>query len=129
MNIGFSQKEYQRVREWLMTALEMTPDIFSEVELLEKLQSNEWILITTEHSACVLQTYEEGEQKNANVLLVGGKRGGSLRELMTVLTVVSDLLKRNGYSRIVGQPRKEWHKYLTSKHGFKEQQKEYYREL
>jgi hypothetical protein len=97
--------------------------------MIEKLRSGEWHLITTENSASVLEFCEIDGRKIGNVLVVGGRKNGSLRELMDVYEAVCHSLRSLGFSYLCGQPRKEWHRFLIAKHGFKKQNNELIKEL
>lgn len=121
MNLGFSEEEYLRVRGWLMSALEYTPDLFTEAEILANLRSNEWHLLTTENAACVVQLGEFEGERFANVLLLGGKKNGSLREIMRAHVVFISFCERLGIKKIMGTPRKEFRRFLI-KNGFTEAQ-------
>lgn len=112
MRIGFTESEYARVRDWLVAAIDTSPDVISESTLLEKLRFNEWQLLTTENAACVLQLCEHEGEKIANVILLGGKRNGSLREIMGTHVVLCDFLRERKFTKLVGTPRKEWHQFL-----------------
>lgn len=125
---GFSDEEYSRVRGFLFSAFDASPCVFDEAEMLEKLRSGEWHLLTTEHAAAVLQFGEINGELFANVLLLGGKRGGSLREIMRANLVLCEVLQRNGFAYIVGEPRKEFHAFLL-KNGFEQEQKEFKKRL
>ncbi|MDE3821795.1 hypothetical protein I7F13_05035 [Sinorhizobium meliloti] len=128
MRIGFTESEYARVRDWLVAAIDTNPDVISEGTLLEKLRFNEWQLLTTENAACVLQLCEHEGEKIANVILLGGKRNGSLREIMGTHVVLCDFLRERKFTKLVGTPRKEWHQFLK-KNGFKQQENEFIKEL
>ena len=128
MNWGFSEDEYSRVRDWLVAALVLSPDVFSEAEMLENLRSNEWHLLTTENAACVLQLCEIDGERIANVLAIGGKIGGSLREIMKAHTVVCDFLRAQNFTQLVGEPRAEWAAILN-RNGFRQKGSEYIKEL
>lgn len=121
MNLGFSENEYERVRNWLLKALTYTPELFTEAEILANLRTNEWHLLTTENAACVLQLGEFNGERFANVLLLGGKKNGSLREIMRAHLVFVEFCKTLGITKIVGTPRKEFRRFLM-KNGFTEAQ-------
>ncbi|WP_276118286.1 hypothetical protein [Pararhizobium qamdonense] len=104
------------------------PDVFNEAELLLNLQTNEWHLLTTENAACVLQLGEFDDERFANVLLLGGKKNGSLREIMRAHLVFCDFCKTLGITKITGQPRKEFHRFLL-RNGFKQKQEDFEKEL
>lgn len=128
MNIGFTEQEYSRVRNWILAAFKVAPAVFTEAEMLDKLRSNEWHLVTTEHAACVLQFFEEDGRKAANIIVIGGVQNGSLREIMQAHFVLCDALRNTDFSYIVGEPRKEWHRYLL-KFGFEQHGKEFIKRL
>jgi hypothetical protein len=119
--VGFSEDNYLRVRFWLLSALEIAPGPFDEAEMLERLRSNDWHLLTTENSACVLQTCIFEGEKIANVLVIGGKRNGSLREIMRAHVILCDHLREQNFTKIMGTPRKEFRRFLI-KNGFTEAQ-------
>ncbi|MCK3776218.1 hypothetical protein MZK49_05675 [Ensifer sesbaniae] len=121
INVGFSEEEYVRVRGWLLSALELSPDVFSEAELLGNLRSEKWHLITTEHAATVFEFYRIDGELNANVLLLGGEKGKALREILAAQKRFGEFLKSEGFTKIVGTPRKEFHKILKA-NGFEEQE-------
>ena len=112
MNLKFDEAEYARVRDWLLAAFAIAPAVFTEDEMIEKLRSNEWILLTTDNGAAVLQFFHDGEDWAANVIVVGGKIGGSLRELMALQEQVCDALRKMGFSYIQGEPRARWTRIL-----------------
>lgn len=128
MRIGFTEDEYQRVRDWLLSAIAHDPTKITEETLLEKLRSDEWKLVTTEHAASVLQLCTVDGEKIANVLLIGGEKNKSLREIMKAHLVVGYYLKALGYTKIVGQPRKEFNAVLQ-RNGFQKGQEELFKEL
>lgn len=128
MNLGFTEEEYSRVRDWLMSALDAGPCAFDEAELLDKLRSGEWHLLTIENAACVLQLCEYEGERIAVVLLLGGRKGGSLKDIMRASLVLSDYLKKMKFTYIVGEPRKEFHAFLK-KNGFEQEQKEFKKRL
>lgn len=128
MNLGFSDSEYERVRDWLIAAMQPDPTKITEDTLLEKLRIGEWTLITTEHAAAVLQLCEFENEKIANVLLIGGERNKALREIMAAYSALCDALKGLGYTKITGQPRKEFHA-LLKRNGFQKGQEELVKEL
>jgi hypothetical protein len=124
MIIAFSEAEYARVRDWLMSALLRVPGVFDEAELLEKLRAGEyWFLVTTEHSAGVLELVRIDGELIANVLLVGGERGKALREILAAIRQLRVFLASNGFVKMVGTPRKEFHNILKA-NGFEEEQEE-----
>lgn len=130
MNLGFSTEEYERVRDWLIAAMQPDPSKISEDTLIEKLGDGEWTLITTEHAASVIQLCEYEDEKIANVLLIGGERNKALREIMVEYSALCDALKGLGYTKITGQPRKEFHA-LLKRNGFQKgnEQEELVKEL
>lgn len=128
MTFGFTEEEYSRVRDWLMSAFYAGPCPFDEAELLEKLRSGEWHLLTIENAACVLQLCEYEGDRIAVVLLLGGRKNGSLRDIMRASLVLSDYLAKIGFNYIVGEPRKEFHKFLK-RNGFEQKEKEFKKRL
>lgn len=128
MRIGYTEDEYSRVRDWLLSALTIAPGPFDEVELIEKLRYGDWELITTENAACVIQFCEFDGERIANVLLIGGRIGGSLREIMTAYSVLCDYLSTQKFAKLCGTPRTEWHRFLL-KYGFEQQGKEFIKRL
>lgn len=128
IDVGFTEDKYARVRDWLLSALEIAPGPFDEAEMLERLRSNDWHLLTTENSACVLQTCIFQGEKIANVLVLGGKRNGSLREIMRAITILSDHLREQNFAKLVGTPRQEFHAFLL-KNGFSKKEQELQKEL
>ncbi|KQY14704.1 hypothetical protein ASD31_09180 [Rhizobium sp. Root482] len=121
MRVGFSEEEYLRVRGWLVSAIEVNPDKITESQLLDKLRSGDWHLITIENAACVLQCCICEGEKIANILLVGGEKNQSLRSIMKAHSVLCDHLRKMDFAKLVGQPRKEFHAYLK-RNGFAEAQ-------
>ncbi|AYD00915.1 hypothetical protein [Neorhizobium sp. NCHU2750] len=117
IELGYSPERYARVRDWLLSAFKVAPAVFTEAEMIDKLQSGEWHLITTDNAACVLQFFEKDGEKAANILVIGGKIGAALREIMIAHFAVCDMLRHDNFSYIVGEPRKEWHRFLL-KYGF-----------
>lgn len=114
MKTGYSDEEYARVRDWLLSALIKAPGPFDEAEMLDNLRSGQWLLVTTENGASVLEFFvDENGDNAANVLVVGGKIGGSLRELMALQEAVCDALRTLGFRYIMGEPRPEWHRILV----------------
>lgn len=128
IGFGFSEGEYSRVRDWLISAFEASPAVFDEAEMLDKLRSNEWHFLTTHNAACVLQIDEIDGERFANVLLLGGKKNGSLREIMDAHLVLCKVLQQNGFAYISGEPRKEFHAFLL-KNGFEQKEKEFKKRL
>lgn len=128
MNLGFSDSEYERVKDWLIAAIDVAPSVITEDVLLEKLRNGEWSLITTEHAAAVIQFCDIEAEKSANVLLIGGEQNKALREIMTAYVALSDALKALGYTKITGQPRKEFHAILM-RNGFQKGKEELFKEL
>lgn len=129
MKTGYSDEEYARVRDWLLSALIKAPGPFDEAEMLDNLRSGQWLLVTTENGASVLEFFvDENGDNAANVLVVGGKIGGSLRELMALQESVCDALQSMNFAYIVGQPRKEWHGFLP-KFGFEQHGKDFIKRL
>jgi len=128
MNVGFSESEYARVRDWLVSALVTAPGPFDEAEMLDKLRSGEWLLVTTPNAGCVLQFFEQDGEKAANVLVIGGKIGGSLREVMVAFQAVCVALRQMNFTYLCGTPRPEFHKYLI-KNGFERAGKELIKRL
>lgn len=124
MKTGYSDEEYARIRPYLLAAFEASPAVFSEAEMIEQLRSGNWLLVTTDNASCVLEFFEEDGEKAANVLLVGGKKNGSLRELMLLLRSTATALKKMRFSYICGSPRPEFSKYLLNNQGFEEAGKE-----
>lgn len=123
MNVGYSDEEYERIRPYLLAAFDASPAVFTEAEMLEKLRSGEWLLITTDHAACVLEFFELDGEKAANILLIGGRIGGSLREIMTAMNAVCVALRQMDFAYICGSPRPEFAKYLLNR-GFEKAGKE-----
>lgn len=121
---GYSDEEYERIRPYLLAAFDASPAVFTEAEMIEQLRSGNWLLVTTDNAACVLEFFEEDGEKAANVLLVGGKKNGSLRELMALLRSAETALKAMGFAYICGSPRPEFTKYLLKNKGFEEVGKE-----
>lgn len=119
MNVGYSDAEYERVRDWLISALLIAPGPFDETEMRDKLRSGEWLLVTTPNAGCVLEFFETDGEKAANILVIGGKIGGSLREIMTACDAVCNALRQMNFAYICGTPRREFHKYLI-KFGFEQ---------
>ncbi|AYD01741.1 hypothetical protein [Neorhizobium sp. NCHU2750] len=129
MNIGYSDEEYARVRDWLCAAFQYGPSFFTEAEMVEKMRSGEWLLVTTPNGAAVLHFFvDEDGHSAANVLIVGGKIGGSLRELMALQEAACSALRQMNFSYICGEPRKEWHRFLL-KFGFEKHGKEHIKRL
>lgn len=119
MIVGYSIEEYERVRSHLLRAFDASPAVFTEAEMLDKLRNGDWLLITTEHAACVLEFFEEDGEKGANILLIGGKIGGSLREIMAAMNAVCAALRQMDFDYICGCPRPEFAKYLK-RNGFEQ---------
>jgi hypothetical protein len=128
MRVGFDEDEYARVRGWLLSALEIAPGPFDEAELLRKLRADHWHLVTTDHAACVLELCRIDGELIANVLLLGGEKGKALREILTAQKRFCEFLKHEGFTKLVGTPRKEFHKILKA-HGFEQEQKELVKRL
>lgn len=128
MRVGFDEDEYARVRGWLLSALEIAPGTFDEAELLHRLRTEQWHLITTDHVATVLELCRIDGELIANVLLLGGEKGKALRELIPALKELCEFLKHEGFTKLVGTPRKEFHKILKA-HGFEQEQKELVKRL
>ncbi|MEB2843809.1 hypothetical protein [Endobacterium cereale] len=128
MNLGFSEEEYDRVRDWLMSAILISDGQFDEAEMLDRLRAKDWHLITTDHAACVLEFCEIDGERIANILVIGGEIGASLREIMIAYSLVCDALRAMKFSYISGQPRKEWHRFLL-KYGFEKQKDELIKRL
>ncbi|MCM2433217.1 hypothetical protein [Agrobacterium rosae] len=128
MQMGFSEQEYERVRAWLLSAFDASPAVFDEAEMLEKLRKNEWHLVTADRSACVLELCKYEDEWIANVLLLGGEKNNSLKEIMRCQITLCRFLKDQGFTKLVGQPRKEFHK-LILKHGFEKKEEEFIKRL
>lgn len=129
MNIGFTEAEYSRVRNWLLSAIAVDPSIIDEAILLDKLRVDEWHLVTTDHAAAVLQFYPDDDGKTVcKVLLIGGEKGKALREIMRAYQALSAFFQEHNFSKITGNPRQEWASIL-SKYKFEKNGKEYFREL
>ncbi|NSY48319.1 hypothetical protein G6M01_07310 [Agrobacterium tumefaciens] len=128
MQMGFSEEEYARVRSWLLSAFERTPAVFDEDEMLEKLRKSEWHLVTADRSACVLELCKYEGEWIANVLLLGGEKNKSLKEIMQCQVALCRFLKDQGFTKLVGTPRPEWHK-LILKNGFEKQEEEFIKRL
>lgn len=120
---GYSDEEYARIRPYLLAAFDASPAVFTEAEMIEQLRSGNWLLVTTDNAACVLEFFEEDGAKAANVLLLGGKIGGSLREIMVALEAVCSALRQMNFAYLCGTPRPEFAKYLLRK-GFEKAGKE-----
>lgn len=120
---GYSDEEYARVRPYLLAAFDASPAVFTEAEMLDKLRSGDWLLVTTDNAACVLEFFEEDGEKAANILLIGGKIGGSLREIMAAMEAVCSALRQMNFAYLCGSPRPEFAKYLLRK-GFVEVRRE-----
>ncbi len=124
MKTGYSDEEYARIRPYLLAAFDASPTVFNEAEMLEELRAGNWLLVTTENAACVMQFFEdENGEKAANILLLGGKIGGSLREIMVAMEAVCSALRQMNFAYICGTPRPEFAKYLLGK-GFEQARKE-----
>ena len=91
--------------------------------MLDKLRSGDWLLVTTDNAACVLEFFEEGGEKAANILLIGGRIGGSLREIMVAMEAVCSALRQMNFAYLCGSPRPEFAKYLLNR-GFEKAGKE-----
>ncbi|KAA3511613.1 hypothetical protein [Agrobacterium rosae] len=128
MQMVFSEQEYERVRAWLLSAFDASPAVFDEAEMLEKLRKNEWYLVTADRSACVLELCKYEDEWIANVLLLGGEKNNSLKEIMRCQITLCRFLKDQGFTKLVGQPRKEFHK-LILKHGFEKKEEEFIKRL
>ncbi len=128
MNLGFTEEEYFRVRDWLMSAILISDGQFDEAEMLERLRAKDWHLITTEHAACVLEFCEIDGERIANILVIGGEIGASLREIMKAHFVLCAYLRTQNFTKLVGQPRKEWHRFLLN-YGFEQEQQEWIKRL
>lgn len=128
MRFGFSEEEYCRVRSWLIAAIDVNPGIIRESDLLTNLRSNEWHLLTSENAACVIQFCVCDSEKTANILLIGGEKNKSLREIMACAERLYEYLRTENFTRLTGTPRKEFHAFLK-KNGFIEKQKELQKEL
>lgn len=123
MKTGYSDEEYARIRPYLLAAFDASPAVFTEAEMLDKLRSGDWLLVTTDNAACVLEFFEEDGEKAANILLIGGKIGGSLREIMVAMEAVCSALRQMNFAYLCGSPRPEFAKYLLRK-GFEKAGKE-----
>ena len=120
----FDEGEYARVRKWLLSALEIAPGPFDEAELLVKLRAGEtWFLVTTDHAASVVELVRIDGDLIANVLLIGGERGKALREIISAQKQFCEFLKSEGFTKLVGTPRKEFHTILKAE-GFEQEQEE-----
>lgn len=128
MNLGFTEEEYSRVRDWLLSAFEAGPCPFDEATLLANLRSGEWHLLTIENAACVLQLCEYEGDRIAVILLLGGRKNGSLKDIMRASLALCDYLKKMNFAYIVGEPRKEFHAFLK-RNGFEQEQKEFRKRL
>lgn len=128
MQMGFSEDEYARVRGWLLSAFDASPAVFDETEMLEKLRNNEWHLVSADHCACVLELCKYEGEWIANVLLLGGEKNRSLKEIMRCIDVLSRFLCDQGFAKLVGQPRKEFHKLLIL-NGFEKKEEELIKRL
>ncbi|ASY63611.1 hypothetical protein SJ05684_c21700 [Sinorhizobium sojae CCBAU 05684] len=64
----------------------------------------------------------------ANVLLIGGEKGKALREIIPAQKHFCEFLKHEGFTKLVGTPRKEFHNILKAQ-GFEEEQKELVKRL
>lgn len=128
MQMGFTEQEYARVRVWLLSAFERTPAVFDEDEMLEKLRNNEWHLVTGDHFSAVLELCKFEGEWIANILLLGGEKNKSLKEIMRSQIIFCRFLKDQGFTKLVGTPRREWHK-LILKHGFEKQKEEFIKRL
>lgn len=117
MKTGYSNEEYARIRPYLLAAFDASPAVFTEAEMLDKLRSGDWLLVTTDNAACVLEFFEQDGEKAANILLIGGKIGGSLREIMVAMEAVCSALRQMNFAYICGSPRPEFAKYLL-RNGF-----------
>lgn len=128
MNLGFTEEEYARVRNWLMSAILISDGQFDEAEMLERLRAKDWHLITTEHAACVLELCEIDGEQIANILVIGGAIGASLREIMKAHFVLCAYLRTQNFTKLVGEPRQGWHRFLL-KFGFEQHGKEFIKRL
>ncbi|WP_037454273.1 hypothetical protein [Sinorhizobium fredii] len=124
---GFSEEEYARVRSWLLSAFN-DRCTFNESELLENLRSNFWLLVTTEHAASVIEIVDNDGELYANVLLLGGQKGKALREIIPAHETLCEFLKVEGFTKVLGTPRKELYRVLKI-NGFKEEQEKLIKRL
>ena len=123
MNVGFSEEEYERVREWIVSAITLGPAYFTEEEMLGHLRSEKWHLITTPHSATVLEMYRDNGELIANALVMGGHKGKALREILPATKRLGEFLKTLGFVKLIGTPRKEFYRVLQA-NGFEKQEQE-----
>jgi hypothetical protein len=128
MRFGFSEAEYSRVRDWLISAIDANPGLITEAELIANLRSYEWHLLTSENAACVLQMCIYDGEQIANVLLIGGEKNKALREILACGEVFYDYLRAQNFTKLVGTARKGFHNILK-KAGFKQEQEELQKEL
>lgn len=128
MGFGYTEEEFERVKPYLISALEKVPGIIDESQLFENIKAGHWHLLTAEKSAAVLEFIEIEGELIANVLVIGGEKNKSLKEIMKCYSTLAIVLREQGFSKIVGQPRKEWNKYLI-KNGFCQKGNEFIKEL
>lgn len=128
MQMGFSEEEYERVRAWLLSVFEREGAAFDEAEMLEMLRENKWYLVTGDRFAAVLELFKFEGEWIANILLLGGEKNNSLKEILRCQGVFCRFLKDQGFVKLVGTPRREWHK-LILKHGFEKQEEEFIKRL
>lgn len=127
MNMGFSEQEWARVRDWLMLALARNP-VMTEAEIVERLQREDWHLLSTEHAACIMELSIIDGEKVATVHLIGGEKNRALREIIVGYFAVCSWLRIEGFSRISGHPRKGF-EALLKRLGFQKSEQELSKEL
>ncbi|WP_234839266.1 hypothetical protein [Sinorhizobium medicae] len=125
---GFTEEEYTRVRGWLLSALEIAPGPFDEAELLVKLRAEVWHLVTADHAASVVELVRIDGELIGNVLLIGGEKGKALREIIPAQKQFCEFLRHEGFTKLVGTPRKEFHNILKAQ-GFEQEHKELVKRL
>jgi hypothetical protein len=123
------QTEYQRVKPWLLKALEYQLGDHDERKLLSGLGSQRYQLWVSDRAACVTELCVIDNTDVCLIYLVAGETNNALGEILGEgQAMVEEFAKANGCKGFYGIGRPEW-KRVLSPHGFEVVSVNYFKEF
>lgn len=127
--VGEFKTEYERVKPWLLEALEYQIGDADERKLLSGLGSQKYQLWVSDHAACVTEICVIDNTDVCLLYLVAGETNNALGEILGEgQAVVEEFAKSNGCKGFYGIGRPEW-KRVLSPHGFQVASVNFYKEF